>query len=99
MENKNDKRVSKELLTQISTDIFLIKEKLTDQEFKQIVDHMQLLFNSLNKDGKLTLGMLNKFEKLKMKYFRIAETLEVLYRSNYDQDYHEGCCDHYIDIH
>ena len=96
---ENDKRTSKELVTQVSTDIFLIKEKLTDQEFKQILEHIQLLFISLDKDGKLILGMLNKFEKLKMKYMNMAETLEVIYRANFEPDYHEGCGDHYVNIH
>jgi hypothetical protein len=95
-EQKKDMRTSKDLLTQISTDIFLIKEKFSDQEFKQIMEHTKLLFEKLDRDRTLIVEMLNRLERLKMNYMRLAETNEVMYRMFHDGDYHEGCDDHYI---
>ena len=93
---ENDKRASKELVTQVSTDIFLIKEKLNDMEFKQILEHIQALFNKLDKDSKLVVELLNRLENLKMKYMKLAETNEVLLRMFHEEEYHNSCNEHFV---
>ncbi len=95
-EQKKDMRTSKDLLTQISTDLFLIKEKFTDQEFKQIMEHTKLLFEKLDRDRTLVVEMLNRLEKMKIQYIRLAETFEISYRAFHDEEYHEGYNEHYI---
>ena len=95
-EQNDTKKSSKDLLTQISTDFFLIKEKFTDQEFKQLMNHMKLLFEKLERDRKLVVELLNKTERLKMQYMRLAETNDVMYRTFNESDYHDGCSEHYI---
>jgi len=95
-EQKKDTKTSKDLLSQISTDIFLVKEKFTDQEFKQLMDHLKLLFDKLDRDRTLVVELLNRLERLKLQYIRLSETFEVSYRMFHDGEYHEGCNEHYV---
>lgn len=80
-------KTSASLAQQLSTDIFLLREKLTDQEFKQMMDHMKLLHESINRSNLTKRDLYVKLQDLRKKYIHLSVSFEILYRNVHQPDY------------
>ena len=78
---------SSEWVQQVSTDLFMVKQKLTDQEYKQILEHMMSLHESINRSNNTKKDLYIKLQDLRKKYIDLAHTFQVFYRNVHDPDY------------
>ena len=72
-------KTSKDILEQITTDLFLIKEKLTDQEYKQILERCSLLFKRLEKDNRTKLQLYKQYDRVRDEYLKQGRAFVELY--------------------
>ena len=80
---------SADWVQQVSTDLFMIKEKLSDQEYKQILEHMMSLHESINRSNNTKKDLYIKLQDLRKKYIRLSDTFETFYRNVHTPDYTE----------
>ena len=78
---------SNEWVQQVSTDLFLLKDKLTDEEYLQILNHMKGLYDSIHRSSETKRSLYIKLQDLRKKYIRLSETFEVFYRNVNNPDY------------
>jgi hypothetical protein len=76
-----------DFLQQVSTDLFMIKEKLSDQEYKQILEHMMKLHESINRSNNTKRDLYVKLTDLRKKYIQLSVSFETLYRNIHEPDY------------
>ena len=53
------KQTANQILQGITTDLFLIKEKITDMQYKLLLDKCKLLYERIEKDKSTTLQLYN----------------------------------------
>ena len=80
---------SADWVQQVSTDLFMIKEKLSDQEYKQILEHMMKLHESINRSNNTKKDLYIKLQDLRKRYIRLADSFETFYRNVHTPDYVE----------
>ena len=72
-------KTSKDILEQLTTDLFLINQKLTDQEYKQLVERCALLFKRLEKDNRTKLQLYKQYDRLRDHYIHQGRCFVELY--------------------
>ena len=72
-------KTSKDILEQITTDLFLIKEKITDQEYKQLIERCALLFKRLEKDNRTKLQLYKRYDRVRDEYIKQGRCFVELY--------------------
>ena len=80
---------STEWVQQISTDLFLLKEKITDEEYKQILEHMMSLYESIHRSSETKRSIYIKLQDLRKKYIQLSVSFETLHRKIHESDYEE----------
>ena len=76
-----------DFLQQVSTDLFMLKEKLTDEEYKQILEHMMKLHECINRSKNTKRDLYIKLTDLRKKYIQLSVSFETLYRNVHEPDY------------
>jgi len=80
-------KTSHSILQQITTDLFLIKEKLTDQEYKQLLDRCSLLFKKLEKDNRTKLELYKQYDRVRDEYLKQGRCFINLYQDCHMEPY------------
>lgn len=80
-------KTSADWVQQVSTDLFMVKQKLTDQEFKQLMEHMMKLHESINRSNNTKRDLYLKLTDLRKKYIQLSISFETLYRNVHEPDY------------
>ena len=80
----NTKETSTDILKQITTDLFMIKEKLGDKEYLMILNRCKKLFERINKDKNTTLKLYRKYDKLRDKYIHLSSCFSNLYKDTHE---------------
>ena len=80
-------KTSHSILQQITTDLFLIKEKLTDQEYKQLLDRCSLLFKKLEKDNRTKLELYKQYDRVRDEYLKQGRCFINLYQDCHTEPY------------
>jgi len=79
MSNTTEKKTSSEILQQVTTDLFLIKERLDDKEYLMILNRCKKLYERLDKDKNTTLQLYKKYDRLRDKYIKLSSSFCNLY--------------------
>lgn len=82
-------KTSHKILQQITTDLFLIKEKITDQEYKQLLERCALLFKRLEKDNRTKLQLYKRYDRLRDEYIKQGRSFVELYTDCHMTPYEE----------
>lgn len=80
-------KTSHQVLQQITTDLFLIKEKLTDQEYKQLLERCSLLFKKLEKDNRTKLQLYKSYDRVRDEYIKQGRCFINLYTDCHMEPY------------
>ena len=64
------KQTANQILQGITTDLFLIKEKITDMQYKLLLDKCKLLYERIEKDKSTTLQLYKRYDKLRDQYIK-----------------------------
>ena len=80
------KETSSEILQQLSTDIFLVKEKLDDGEYMLLLNKTKKLYEKIKNDKETTLKLYNRYDKLRDKYIKISSCFTNLYSDTHEPD-------------
>ena len=64
------KETANQILQGITTDLFLIKEKITDMQYKLLLDKCKLLYERIEKDKSTTLQLYKRYDKLRDQYIK-----------------------------
>ena len=83
MSNKT-KETSTEILQQITTDLFMIKERLDDKEYLMILNRAKLLFERIDKDKNTTLELYKKYDRLRDQYIKLSSCFTSLYHDTHE---------------
>ena len=73
------KQTANQILQGITTDLFLIKEQITDMQYKLLLDKCKLLYERLEKDKSSTLKLFKTYSKLQDKYIKMSSSFINLY--------------------
>ena len=87
---------STEWVQQVSTDLFLIKDKLTDHEYLQILNHMKNLYDSIHRSNDTKRTLYVKLQDLRKKYIQLSITFETFFRQVHKPDYDEDNNEVYV---
>lgn len=82
-------KTSKDILEQLTTDLFLIKEKITDQEYKQLIERCALLFKRLEKDNRTKLQLYKQYDRVRDEYMKQGHAFVELYTEYHLSPYEE----------
>ncbi len=80
----NTKETSMDILKQITTDLFIIKEKLSDKEYLMILNRCKKLFERIDKDKNTTLKLYKRYDKLRDKYIHLSSCFSNLYHDTHE---------------
>lgn len=80
------KDTSTEILQQISTDIFLVKEKLDDGEYMLLLNRTKKLYEKIKNDKETTLKLYKRYDNLRDKYIKISSCFTNLYHDTHDPE-------------
>jgi hypothetical protein len=83
-------KTSKDILQQITTDLFLIKEKLKDKEYKQLLDRCSTLFKRLEKDDKTKLQLYKQYDRVRDEYMKQGRAFVELYTEYHLSPYEDS---------
>lgn len=83
-------RTSHAILQQITTDLFLVKQKLTDMEYKQLVERCSLLFKRLEKDNRTKLQLYKKYDRVRDEYLKQGRCFVNLYMDCHLEPYEDS---------
>ena len=67
------------ILQEITTDIFLLKQKLTDQEYLMLLEKFKRVFEKVENDNKTKVKLFTKYNKLQERYIKVAACFTNLY--------------------
>jgi len=84
MSNTTEKKTSSEILQQVTTDLFLIKERLDDKEYLMILNRCKKLYERLDKDKNTTLQLYKKYDRLRDKYIKLSSSFCSLYHDTHE---------------
>lgn len=82
-------KTSHQVLQQITTDLFLIKQKLTDQEYKQLIERCSTLFKKLEKDNRTKLQLYKQYDRVRDQYIKQGRCFINLYTEYQLEPYEE----------
>jgi len=80
----NNNKTSSEILQQVTTDLFMIKEKITDKEYLMILNRCKRLFERIDKDKNTTLKLYKRYDKLRDKYIKLSSSFCNLYSDTHE---------------
>ena len=80
----NNNKTSSEILQQVTTDLFMIKEKITDKEYLMILNKCKRLFERIDKDKNTTLKLYKKYDRLRDKYIKLSSCFSNLYHDTHE---------------
>ena len=78
------KQTANQILQGITTDLFLIKEQITDMQYKLLLDKSKLLFERIEKDKSTTLKLYKRYDKLRDKYIKQSVAFINLYHDTHE---------------
>lgn len=87
---------STDWVQQVSTDLFLLKEKITDDEYLQILTHMKGLYDSIDRSSDTKRSLYIKLQDLRKKYIQLSITFETFFRQVHKPDYDEDNNEVYV---
>ena len=87
---------STEWTQQIAGDLFSIKQKITDDEYLQILTHMKGLYESINRSSDTKRSLYIKLQDLRKKYIQLSITFENFFRRVHAPDYEEDTDEVYV---
>jgi len=77
-------KTSTEILQQVTTDLFMIKEKIGDKDYLMILNRCKLLFERIDKDKNTTLELYKKYDRLRDKYIKLSSCFCNLYHDTHE---------------
>ena len=80
----NNNKTSSEILHQVTTDLFMIKEKIGDKEYLMILNRCKMLFDRIDKDKNTTLKLYKRYDKLRDKYIHLSSCFCNLYHDTHE---------------
>lgn len=83
-------KTSKAILEQLTTDLFLIKEKITDMEYKQLIERSALLFKRLEKDNRTKLQLYKQYDRVRDEYIKQGRCFNQLYIDCHMEPYEDN---------
>ena len=83
-------KTSNDILQQITTDLFLIKEKITDNEYKQLIERCALLFKRLEKDNRTKLQLYKQYDRVRDEYLKQGRAFVELYQDCHMTPYEDS---------
>ena len=84
MSNTTEKKTSSDILQQITTDLFMIKEKIEDNDYLMILNRCKKLFERIDKDKNSTLKLYKRYDKLRDQYIHLSSCFCNLYHDCHD---------------
>ena len=88
--NSTELTTSKAILQQLTTDLFLIKQKITDQEYKQLIERCSLLFKKLEKDNRTKLQLYKQYDRVRDQYLKQGRAFVELYTDCHLEPYEDS---------
>jgi len=79
MSNTTEMKTSSDILQQVTTDLFMIKEKIEDNEYLMILNRCKKLFDRIDKDKSTTLKLYKRYDRLRDKYIKMSSSFINLY--------------------
>ena len=67
------------ILQELTTDIYLLKEKMTDQEYIMILEKFKKVFENVENDNKTKVKLFTRYNKLQERYIKIGACFTNLY--------------------
>jgi len=89
MSNTTEKKTSSDILQQITTDLFMIKEKIEDNDYLMILNRCKKLFERIDKDKNSTLKLYKRYDRLRDKYIKQGTAFVDLYTDCHMPDQEE----------
>ena len=83
------KQTANQILQGITTDLFLIKEQITDMQYKLLLDKSKMLFEQIEKDKSSTLKLFKTYSKLQDKYIKQGTAFVDLYTDCHMSEHEE----------
>ena len=67
-----DSKSTVEILQDVTTELFLIKEKITDEEYMNLLQKCKNVFDKIDNDNKVKLKMYTELNRLKNRYIKLS---------------------------
>ena len=80
----NNNRSSTEILQQVTTDLFMIKEKISDKDYLMVLNRCKNLFERIDKDKNTTLELYKRYDRLRDKYIKLSSCFTSLYHDTHE---------------